>query len=1042
MKMKSLLIKRGLKPVFLALTAFLLMSSAIAQKITLSGTVFDNSTKESLVGAAIMIEGTTSGTITDMDGKFTMQAEQGQVLVVSFIGYESMKITVAEKDLKIGLNPNYKSLEEVIVSGYTTQKKKDLTGAVAVVDMDEMKKSPNNNVVQSLQGRVPGMVITTDGSPSGGNTTVRLRGIGTLNNNDPLYIIDGVPSKAGMHELNPNDIESIQVLKDASSATIYGSKAANGVIIVTTKKAKKGVKITANVRTSLSWYSTMMDVLDAEGYGRAFWQAKVNNGQDPNANSIRYSFDWTTDAKGTPVLNKVILPEYLDDAKTMKTANTNWFKEISQVGVSKTYDVAVMNGSDKGGTMFSVDYTDNQGIIKSTDFKRLSARLNSDYKLLDNKLIIGENFTINKTRETQEPGVLNLALQSMPTVPVNTVDGKGWGGPVGGMNDRHNPVRLIEDNDQNHYDYLRLFGNVYADLEIIKNLHARTSLGIDYGNYNKRYMQLSYKSGYLNNPLNIVQNDQSNTTKWIWSNTLTYNLTKGKHAFDALAGIEMFSQKDEAFWAKRQVFESEDPDYMYLDAGTGTKDNGGYASEYALLSYFGKVNYAFDEKYLVSATLRYDGSSRFGVNKQFATFPAFSLGWRVNNESFIKNNFSFISDLKLRYGWGQTGNQEIANNATYTIYTTNYSGGDPTWRTPDGTAYDLSGAGTGNLPSGYQITQRGNDDLKWETTTQSNIGIDFGFLNQKIYGSFEYFEKKTDDILVLPAYIAVIGEGGNHWVNGASMENKGIEFQMGFHQSLNNGLNFDISGNIATYRNKVTKLPEEVVNNYGGNGTTDNILNRPINTGYGYVTDGLFRTTDELANSAEQSGKDLGRIRFKDVNGDGVINTADRAWICTPHPDYTYGLNITANYKGFDFSLFFQGVGKIDVVNDVKYSTDFWAVSETGSNKGTRLLDAWSPNNPNSDIPALLSDDKNGENRFSTYFVENGAYLKLRNIQLGYTLPKNLVERIKLSKLHIYVSGQNLLTFKSKSFTGVDPETPNYGYPIPSMVTTGINITF
>lgn len=1014
----------------------------MAQTKTITGVVTSSEDGEKLIGVTVVIKGTTTGSVTNIDGKYSLPIKDNDAtLVFSMVGMKSTEVKLNGKSVvNVVLAPDIKTLEQVVVTGYSSQKKADLTGAVAVVDVAEMKKVSTANPMQALQGKVAGMVVTSDGSPSGSGTTIRIRGIGTINDNNPLYVIDGVPTKEGLNQLNPNDIESVQVLKDASSATIYGSRAANGVIIITTKKAKQGIKISANTRNSISWYSNRMKVLDANGYGRALWQAKVNDGLNPNANSVKYSFDWNGNYSN-PVLNEVILPEYLDDAKTMKTANTDWFKEISQMAISQNYDVSLMNGTEKGSSMFSIDYTKNDGIVRTTNFERLSARLNTDYKLLDGKLVVGENFSLSRSSEVGN-NVQDPALQALPIIPVHTVDGIGWGGPVGGMNDRQNPVRLLMDNKQNNGINLRLFGNFFADLEIIKNLHLRSNVGLDYTSFSARNMQYSYVSGYLNNPLNSVANTQATSSKWIWSNTLNYQIKKAKHAFDALLGTEVYKNNTESFWASRKQFESEDINYMYLDAGTGLKDNGGGASEYSLLSYFGKANYVYADKYLASVTVRYDGSSRFGQNNQFATFPAFSLGWRINQENFIKDNASFISDLKLRLGWGQTGNQEIANNATQTIYVTNYSGGDPTWRTPDGTAYDITGAKTGTLASGYQKAQSGNSDLKWETTTQTNLGLDFGFFDQKIYGSLDYFNKDTKDILVQPAYIAVIGEGGSHWLNGASMNNKGFEMLLGYRGKIGADFKYDISGNLGAYRNKITDLPTAVVNTYGGDGKGDNILGHPWGSGYGYVADGLFRTQDEVDNSAVQTAKGLGRIRYKDINGDGKITTDDRTWIFNPVPDFTYGFNFNFEYKGFDLTLFFQGVGHVDVENVVKYSTDFWSARETGSNKGTRLLNAWTPSNPNSTIPALTTLNANDEGRFSTYFIENGGYMKLRNLQLGYTIPKNITEKFKVSNLHLYVSGQNLFTIKSKSFTGIDPESPSYGYPIPTMVTAGLNVTF
>ncbi|MDP4269591.1 MAG: TonB-dependent receptor, partial [Bacteroidota bacterium] len=1003
----------------------------MAQTKTITGVVTSSEDGEKLIGVTVVVKGTTLGTVTDLNGKYSIKVNENSTLVFSMVGMRPVEAKVGNRSvINVLISPDVKALEQVVVTGYSSQRKADLTGAVTVVDMDELKKVTASNPIQALQGRAPGVVITNDGSPSGSGVTVRVRGISSLNDagNNPLYVIDGVATQAGMHELNPNDIESIQVLKDASAATIYGSRASSGVIIITTRKAKEGqLKVDASIRLSSSWYGDKMSMLDSQGYGKAMWQAYVNDGKDPNSNNVLYNYDWSKNANGVPVLNKITLPTYLDAAQTMLTSNTNWFKEITQNALSQSYDVAISRGTDKGNTMFSLNYTNNDGIIKTTNFERYSARLNSDTKLLNNKLVVGENLSLNKTSEVQDPGVMDLTFQTLPLIPVHTVDGIGWGGPVSGMNDRQNPVRLLEDNKQNAYNYLRLMGNIYADAELYKNLHLKSSFGIDYGDFYKRSMQLTYQSGYLQNSINNVANNQSHSIKWTWTNTLNYVIKKGKNNFDVLVGSEMYKEHDESFYAWREGLISEDPNYMYLDAATGKFGLGGGAAENTLLSYFAKANYEFDHKYLASATVRYDGSSRFGKNNKYGTFPAFSLGWRLNQENFIKDNTDLISDLKLRFGWGKTGNQTIDNNAIFSTYVTNYAGGDPTWNTSSSTAYDLNGVKTGALPSGYQATQRGNDNLKWEAQTQSNFGLDFGFMNQKIYGSFDYFVKNTSDMLVNPPYLAAIGDGGGHWVNGASMKNTGFEMMAGYRDQIGKDFKFDITGNVGSYHNKITALPAEVVNNYGGNGTTDNILGRPLGSYYGYVADGLFKTQDEVDNSAVQNGKGLGRIRYRDINGDGVINDKDRTWIGVPHPDYTYGLNINLEYKGFNLTLFFNGVGRVDLNNyAVKSFTDFWSVRETGSNKGTRLIGAWSVSNPNSNIPALTQTDANNEARFSTYYIENGAYCKLKNAELGYTVPQKALKKVGLSSLHLYVSGQNIMTIKSSSFTGVDPERPDF----------------
>lgn len=1043
MERHFLKMKRKIATVFMLVLPFTLM----AQTPPVSGTVLSDG--EGMPGVSVVEKGTTNGTISDLDGKYSIALKNtASTLVFSMVG-----MLTQEKPAKAGavidvvLKSDDLLLEQIVVTGYTSQKKADLTGAVSVVKVSDMMSAAENNPIKALQGRVAGMTVTADGNPSGA-ATVRIRGIGTLNNNDPLYVIDGVPTKGGMHELNSNDIESIQVLRDASAASIYGSRAANGVIIITTKQGKQGkTKLTFDAYLTSTHYNSHLDVLNAKEYGQALWQAAVNpgGGGQPNNNNIGYKYDWSYDANGNPVLQNIYLPKYLDDGLTMRSADTDWFNEVSKAGLIQSYNMSVSNGTDNGNYFFSLGYFDNDGTIKNSNFNRVSVRMNSDYKLFDGKLTIGENFSFNRTSELQSPGdVLDLSLKALPMVPVHTVDGIGWGGPSKGMNDRQNPVRLLEANKDNPYNYWRLFGNAFVNLEIIKNLNIRSSYGIDYGNFYKRYLQHTYQSGFMSSNNSAVNLEQSHSVKWNWTNTIAYTREIDKNVFDVLGGMEMFRSNDisfNAYTSGENAFVVETPEYMWPNMSTGTAQVGGSGTGYSLLSYFGKVNYAYDNRYLVSGTIRYDGSSRFGKNNRFGTFPAFSLGWRMTEEAFMESAKEILSDLKLRLGWGQTGNQEIDNYATYSIYSPNYGTADPTWDTVHGTAYDISGNNQGSLPSGYMKLQSGNDDLKWETTTQTNIGLDFGFFNQKLYGSAEYYIKETKDILIRPAYIATVGEGGDRWANGASMENKGYEISLGYRNKTAFGLSYDVNANISGFKNKITKLPVEVENSYGGR-AGDNILGRPFGSFYGYVADGIFKTQEEVDNHVKQDGKALGRIRYKNLDDDNEITAMDQTWIGCPYPDFAYGLSIYLEYKGFDLNVFFQGIQGNVLDNWVKKQTDFWSIDDVNSNKGRRLLNAWSLSNPDSNIPALQNTNTNDEGRFSTYYIEDGSYLKLRNIQLGYTLPKAITGKAKMERLRFYVSGQNLFTIKAKDFTGVDPENPGFGYPIPVTCTVGFNLTF
>lgn len=1024
-----------MKKLFYLLPMLLFGLFAIAQQRNITGTVVSKQNRTPLPG--VTVQAGNRNTITNGSGQFTLPAAVGEVLNFSYIGMKPMSLKAAEGNMSVEMEDNATDLNQVIVTGYQTQKKADLTGAVSVVNVSEIKDIPLGNPVKALQGRVPGVFITSNGDPNS-NATVRIRGIGTLGNNDPLYVIDGIPTKRGLQELNQNDIESIQVLKDASAATIYGSRAANGVIIVTTKRAKKGYsRITADVSASLQDYSTKLKTLNTEGRGRAYWQAAVNDRTDPNNNQI-YQYDWNGDYNN-PVLNKINLPEFIDAAKTMKPADTYWYDQIAQTSLLQTYNVSIANGNERGNSYFSVGMYNNKGIVKETQQRKITARFNTDYSFFKGRLKIGENLSATYIRDALVPAtdILFAALVQQPVVPVHTVDG-GWGGPAPGMTDRQNPVRLIEDNRQNKSNFLRLFGNVYADIEIIPNLHFKSSYGIDYNGTYQRTLRKSYTSGFLSDPSNFSQTSQDYNGNWVWQNTLTYNVALQKHRFDFLLGEEQIKYMAQNFYASRQGYALENIDYAYLNAGSSNKDNGGTGSGYTLLSYFGKANYSYDNKYLASVTLRRDGSSRFGKENRFGMFPAVSLGWRVSEENFIKQNLPFLSDLKLRYGWGRSGNQEIANNATYTLYSAIY-GIDPTWDFDSGSAYDLGGAGSGQLSSGYTLIQQGNPALKWESTMESNAGIDFGLFNNHLSGSVDYFIKKTSDILISPAYLAVIGEGGTKFVNGASMQNKGLEVLLSYNGNIAPGLALTVTGNVATYRNKITKLPPEVLTSYPGNGQDKTILGHSINSTFGYVADGLFRSQKEVDDYVTQIGKGVGRIRYKDLNSDGVIDDKDRDYIGKGDPDFTYGLNVTLEYKHFDLTFFLQGIQGIQVYNTYKTYTDFSSIWP-GTNWGARTLDAWTPQNPNASIPALTLVDRNNENRTSTYFLESGSYLKLRNLQLGYSFQHLFSKRLQTAR--VYLQGSNLLTLKNKGFTATDPENPNNAYPIPVIGTIGLNLSF
>ncbi len=1032
-------LKRFLLSFMLMLTCTILYAQT-----EITGTVVDE-TGETVIGATVMEKGTTNGTVTDFDGVFTIKVNPGATLVFSYVGFLNVEMP-ASNGMVVTMKEDALSLNEIVVTGYTTQRKADLTGAVSVVSVTDLVKQNENNPIKAMQGRVPGMNISADGNPSGA-ATVRIRGTGTLNNNDPLYIIDGVPTKAGMHELNGNDIESIQVLKDAASASIYGSRAANGVIIITTKGGKDGkVKIDFDASLAVQTYAHKMKVLNAKEFGQVMWQGYVNDGLNPNLNGLGYNYDWSYNAQGVPVLNGITMSKFLDPAGKTPAADTDWFKETTRTGLVQQYNVSLSQGTENGTSFFSLGYYKNDGIIKKSDFQRLSARMNSTYKLLnvgDRKIVtVGEHFTVNRTNELQAPGgFLENVLQFNPSLPVYTTDGQ-YAGPVGGYPDRENPVARLDRNSDNRYTYWRMFGDAFININPFADFNIKSTFGLDYSQKQQRIFTYPITEGTVANPTNAVEAKQEHWTKWMWNAIATYNLERGAHRGDVMIGTELNREDDSWLSGKAYDFAILNPNYMWPNAAVGEAEAYGSGEGYTLVSFFGKVNYTYADRYLASVTVRYDGSSRFGRNNRYGTFPSVSLGWRISEEPFMKR-MEWLDNLKLRASWGQTGNQEISNIARYTIFESNYGeagfGGQSY-----GTSYDIAGTNGGQtLPSGFKRNQLGNDNLKWETTTQTNLGIDFGLLRNALYGSFEWYYKKTTDILVYMPGIGVMGEGSSQWINAGEMTNKGIELNVGYRGSVGD-FQYDISGNIGTYRNKITKLPETLAaaGTFGGNGV-ESVVGHPMGAQVGYVYDGIFKSQDEIDNHATQNGAGLGRIRWKDLNEDGIINEKDQKWIYSPVPDFTWGLNIYLEYKNLDFTMFWQGVQGVDVISDLKRESDLWSgLNITNLNKGRRLLDAWSPLNPSSNIPAVSTMDNNNEKRVSSYFVENGSFAKMRNIQLGYNFGSRVCDKLHIARLRMYVSAQNLLTIKSKSFTGVDPENPNFGYPIPLNVTYGLNVSF
>ena len=1031
---------------FLLCTVLLFVSTMMYAQTEITGTIYDE-TGEGVIGATVKEVGTSNGTVTDLDGNFTLNVAPGTMISISYIGYDTMELP-AEKGMKITLKENASELAEVVVTGYQTQRKADLTGSVAVVKTNELKTSATTDPMKALQGKVAGMTVTSNGSPSG-TGTVRIRGIGSFNSSqDPLFIIDGVPTTASLNSLNMNDIESMQVLKDAASASIYGSRAANGVIIITTRKGKKGDKVkvdfSANLTAQFYNKQSMMKLANSAEYATSMAQAAMNDGLDPEAYANNYGLTLNATA-GTPIsaydpatgqMRQFTVngryDGYINPTKTMRYSDTDWLDEISRTGFLQSYDLSISNATEKSTVLLSVGYKNNKGILKYTNFENIAARVNSSFKV--NKMItIGENLTITHTNQVDCAPMEN-ALKMAPTVPVYEEDNVTFSGPVGGMSDRQNPMRELYHNRDNALNVWRIFGNAYVDVTPVKGLLFRSNFGVDYDAAYIHSVTYTWHSDVVNNSTPSTTVSQANDMKWTWSNTLNYNFVLGTdHTFNVLAGLELYSQTRDDFSSYAQMFALENYKYMWPNAATGTQRASGIEEGYHLVSLFGKIDYNWKDLLLASFTIRRDGSSRFGENNRYGTFPAVTLGYRISQHL----NQDWIDDLKVRASWGQTGNQAISNYARYGLYAATYGGGRN-----ESTAYDLALEGSGIFPSGYRATQAQNNNLKWETTEQWNAGLDFNLFRNSVYGTFDTYIKKVKDMLINPAYLGSMGEGGASWLNGPSLQNWGMELQLGYRHTTKYGLRYNINGNIDFYRSKVTYLPETTTGSYVHT-SKENLVEskKPYGSIVGYVVDGLFQNREEVLASGQENAR-VGGLKYADLDGNGVINENDQTWIFNPVPNFSWGLNFELSYKDFDFSMFWQGVAGQDVYNNQKFQTDFYSITDAGSNKGNRMLGAWTTGNMGSDIPALTTNNTGNEGRASTYFVENGSYGKLRQVQFGYNLPEKLLSRIGITSARFYVAGNNLLTIKSSSLTCSDPENPNWAYPNCSSFSFGLQTSF
>lgn len=1026
------------------------------QERTINGRVSD-SEGNPLAGVSIKVRGNLGkGTTTDNAGFYKLSAAPNSILIFSYVGYLDKEVSSADlKEVNVQLDKDIEGLEEVVVTGYSVQRKKDITGSVTVVNVDQLKETPASNFGQQLQGKAAGVTVGTQGAP-GSPTMIRIRGVGSVNNNGPLYIIDGVSTRdQDLNSINPNDIESMQVLKDASSASIYGAQASNGVIIITTKKGKLGrPSIVYDGNASISSAPKFLEVLNSRDHVNLNWEAQKN------ASAIRGNTILPTHPQfGTgesPVFPKYIIPtgstgpftpaDWREDYRISEfSEGTDWYDALTQKAFTQSHQLSVSGASESAKYMLGLNYFDQDGTYKYSYYKRYSVRSNTEFNVR-NWLRVGENLTLsfsnaNRSIGQGEGNPMVTSIKIAPWVPVYDITGRYAGTKAAGSGNEVNPLARLDRAKDNYNTDLRVFGNVFMDADVLSDLKFRTSLGLDHrrGNYytmNKKFPEAA--EGSTRN--NFVEGSSYNT-RYVWTNTLNYQKTLDEvHNIQALAGTEFIGDGiGRSMSGTRYDYTFEDNTDTWTLGNGGTKDmtnTSAYNSKVNMFGLFARLDYAYDDRYLLTAIVRRDGSSRFSPSKRYGVFPSISAGWRISQESFMRDNISWVNDLKFRAGYGVTGNSEIPRASNWaTEYGTN----------PGSTNYDFTGAQSTAF-TGYTLTRFSNPNTKWETTKMLNVGIDAELFNGMLTANIEYYKKETSDMLVRDTYSALAGKGEVPYVNLGSIENKGWDIAFG-HKHKIGQVGYNVGINISTYNNKIIKLNDIEGSRFWGGDTRFGVVSltekgSPMAQFYGYNIIGFYDSEADVADYrgkvGDRTGKTVlplgigdeggliarnwvGKYMFEDVNGDGRINASDKTVIGNPHPDFTGGLNLGLNYKNFDISAYFYGSYGNDIFNYVKWFTDFQSFA--GSRSPNMRDNSWRPGKTDATLPILDSQDNISSSVAHSYYIENGSYLRLQTLSLGYHLPKEWLGKSGFSNLRIYAQGTNLFTFTN--YTGVDPEITN-----------------
>ncbi len=1024
---------KGILRAIMSILLILSIKAIHAQQKTVSGVVSSAADKQPLPGATLKVMRKNLTAVTDASGRFQLVGvSSSDTIICSFVGYrETVEAIGYRTSLDIILEHTAASLNQVVVIGYGTTTKKDLTGAVASVKAEELQKVPSNSFTSALQGKVPGVFISQTSGAPGSAASVRIRGVGTTGSNEPLYVVDGFPIGGGamstsgssdrvdgLSVINPNDIASIEVLKDAAAAAIYGARAANGVILITTKRGKSGqAKVELNAYAGVQQLWRNPEFLNAQEFATLTNELYKNSNMTPN-------------------------PQWANPAALGE--GTNWIDEVFRAAPIQNYDLSISGGTQKMKTSLSLGYLDQVGTMIETYYKRYTARLTTDLTVND-KLSFGGSLAVTNTQNKAQQnsvmnyGIFNLAQEMYPTLGVNDVVG---GSSAYFTTQADNPVLRAKSMD-NRLNDLRLYGNVFGEYEIIRGLKFRSQVGIDANNSTNKSWNPAVQRGFYVNPQAVLGVTKSEGLNWLIQNTLSYDKTYGPHRVSAVVG--QTAQKNNFNWISATGRNFSNEQLRVINASTLSLSRaGGTDGEYSLASYLGRINYSFDRKYLLSASFRRDGSSNFGPNNKWGNFPSVSVGWNISEEPFMKR-FDFVDQLKLRGSWGQLGNDAIG---AFGYLSTIRSG----------TSSDnyVFGANQ-DIVTGSTISRPGNPDLKWETSEQSNFGVDASFLRDRLYLTADYYVKNTIGMLISLPVSMEAGFQSAPAVNGGKIQNSGFELLLGYRADVGD-LHFDISGNIATLKNEVKSLgvgkpitgPTIQFTSMSASYTE---VGQPVGYYRGYIVDGIYQTNAEV-NKALQPNAVAGDFKYRDINKDNQLSDLDKVKLGKPWPDFTYGINLNASFKGFDLNVLLQGVEGNQIFHSNKFST--YPIKYFGGtgvvNAAKEMLNRWTPEKGGNTIPALKYVDANGNYaNLSSFYIEDGSYMRVRNVVLGYTIPSTIIRKTGvLQNVRLYVSAKNLFTFTK--YSGFDPELGSTDpiragiddgiYPQPRTFLTGVNISF